>query len=167
MKVLTLNYGRVSPFEESYGEYPYVHIPIFSFRIIWDMIEIVPLNEDGTKGKEEYLTLTDGCFYYDGIFYSDIWVDDIEEARPYVRYFDSAKKVIPRLVHDLLEILKGKDNDILPDDIELVGNEDKHWIQLAINICKRCDGETMQHILEKSCQDEQMHKQLIQRKSIT
>lgn len=73
MKTIVLNYGRLSPFDEPHGNIPSLTLKVETRRIVWGQLGITT---DGDLGNECYLETIDGCFYYDGIWYSDIWFED-------------------------------------------------------------------------------------------
>jgi len=133
-KILFLNYGRPFPTAEPDGETT-KNLEVKSFRVVFGVIEIMDLNDKGY-----YFNPINGLFYYDGVYYSDIWVDVIATELP-SEPFDVAKT-----------------NKINPLPIE------HHKVSEVIRLLKEeinADGETMQHILEKCCMDEQMFKQLL------
>ena len=67
---LVLNYGRYTSNSEPDADIPQRHLSIGTFRFVWGNIGITI---DGDLSKEIYI-VNDGCIYYDGILYSDMWV---------------------------------------------------------------------------------------------
>lgn len=135
-KVMVLDYGRDLPTDEPSEDLPSRCILVESFRIVWGSYGIT-LKE---QGEEFYLSQISGCIFYDGKFYSDIWVRTLqEEGDESIEAFDPKKSIIPKLPLYHKEVEKAI--NLLRDEIEV-------------------DGETMQYILEQVGMDEQMHKQL-------
>jgi hypothetical protein len=136
-KVLYLNYGRPFPTAEPDGE-SVKFLDIKSFRIVWGNIEVTDL-----KGEIHYLPMVCNLFYYNGVYYSDIWVEMIHDNVASEQFDINKTKLtnpLPIQHPSLGEVLQ-----ILTDEIEV-------------------DGETMQYILEECNMDEQMFKQLLNTK---
>lgn len=153
MKTIVLNYGRLSPFDEPHGKIPSLTLKVETRRIVWGNVGVTT---DGDLGNEVYLETIDGCFYYDGIWYSDIWFED-EVCANECEDFNPSLAKIPSTLGRVMR--RHQDSESETD----ITSDTKHSILVdkIVGLAKRCDGETMQYILERSAQDEQMLNQLI------
>jgi hypothetical protein len=137
-KVIVLFFGRPTPDAEPDG-ISVKKIKIESIRVLFGYIAITPRGKQ-TFFDEVNLPLLDGCLFYDGVFYSDIWVED-ESENPNVEAedFDPDKAKVSE------DILK------------------EYRLKEALGAIKGLDidGETSQHILKEIGMDFQMLRQLI------
>jgi len=153
MKTIVFNYGRLSPFDEPNENIPSLVLKVNTRRIVWGEVGITT---DGDLGNECYLQKIDGCFYYDGIWYSDIWFEDEVHANECEDFNPELAKIPKALVWVMNKHLEEQeDADIT------TAEKDSKIVDRIIKLAKRCDGETLQYILEQSGKDEQMLKQLL------
>lgn len=140
MKILHLTWSRFHSQGEPLAEVT-KNFEISTFRLVFGGIHI-RLKGQCIEDEETHLGLHDGCLYYDGLYYSDIWVEDTESDNFVKKYeldeFDP-QKLIPSLpvqhpkVGDVIRILE--------DEVKV-------------------DGETMEFIIRQLGMETQMMRQL-------
>lgn len=145
-KVLHLNYGRPTPTAEPDGD-SVKYFEIETFRLVHGHLYITP--KGGEIHKDEIgLTMISGHCYYDGVYYSDVWVEDLSEMHDSCKteVYDIEKSKAPQkenreytlssLIYRLKTIDSWDDDDSI-------------------------DGETTQYVIEQLGMDEQMLRQLV------
>jgi hypothetical protein len=140
MKILHLTWSRFHSQGEPIAEVT-KSFEISTFRLVFGGIHI-RLKGQRIEDEETFLKLHDGCLYYDGLYYSDIWVEDGESDNFVKKYpldeFDP-KKLTPSLPVNHPKV--GDVIHILEDEVKI-------------------DGETMEFIIRQLGMEEQMLKQL-------